>query len=79
MSSSDHPEYKLGELLSWTRNDIKLSDYRVWWDYSDDGNYTWSSAPVAGKGKQGKGKGKGKQAKGKGKGKGKIKGGKGAI
>ena len=79
--SSEHPEYKLGELLSWTRNDIKLSDYRVWWDYSNDGNCTWSSASVASKGKQGKGKGKGKQAKGKGKGKGKgkIKGGKGAI
>ena len=75
--SSEHPEYKLGELQSWTR-DIKLSDYRVMWDCSEDGNCTWT-AFGASKGKQCNGKGKGKQAKGKGKGKGKIRGGKGGI
>ena len=55
--SEAHPDWNMRELQYWT-HDIRMPDYRVWWDCSD-GSCTWT-APGVGWKRQHKGKGKGK-------------------
>ena len=70
--SDSHPNWSLRDLQEWTR-DIKISNYRVFWEIGSDGAGAWTARATDAAGSS-NGNGKGKQSKGKGKGDGKGKG-----